>query len=43
MTGARTVVREITTRPPRQAGERVVDDGTSAVVLADFLTAQKFI
>jgi electron transfer flavoprotein beta subunit len=40
---ARTVVREISPRPPRQAGERVVDDGASGVVLADFLTAQKFI
>ena len=40
---ARTLVREITPRPPRQAGEQVKDDGTSGVVLADFLTAQKFI
>jgi electron transfer flavoprotein beta subunit len=40
---ARTVVREVSPRPPRQAGERVVDDGTSGAVLADFLTAQKFI
>jgi electron transfer flavoprotein beta subunit len=43
MAAARTVVREITPRPPRQAGERVKDDGTSGAVLADFLTAQKFI
>jgi electron transfer flavoprotein beta subunit len=40
---ARTVVREITPRPPRQAGERVSDDGSGGAVLADFLTAQKFI
>ena len=38
-----TMVRDITPRPPRQAGERVVDDGTGGAVLADFLTAQKFI
>jgi hypothetical protein len=36
-------VRDITPRPPRQAGERVMDDGAGGAVLADFLTARKFI
>ncbi|MCW2911611.1 MAG: electron transfer flavoprotein subunit beta [Actinomycetia bacterium] len=38
-----TVVRDITPRPPRQAGERVMDDGAGGAVLADFLAARKFI
>jgi electron transfer flavoprotein beta subunit len=40
---SRTVVRSVTPRPPRQAGERAFDDGTGGAVLADFLSAQKFV
>ncbi len=40
---ALTVVDEITSRPPRQAGTVVKDDGDGAAQLADFLAAQKFV
>ncbi len=40
---AGVVVRSLSVRPPRPAGEVVVDDGTAAVVVADFLAARGFI
>lgn len=39
----RSVMVSADERPPRQAGPRVVDDGTAASQLADFLSAQRFI
>jgi electron transfer flavoprotein beta subunit len=36
-------VRTLTAKPPREAGEVVVDEGDGAVQLADFLAARKFI
>ncbi len=39
---AGVVVRSISVRPPRQAGEVVVDDGTAAATLAEFLVARGF-
>jgi electron transfer flavoprotein beta subunit len=44
--GSATAVREITPRPPKQAGEQVADDGSGRVgaqALADFLATRKFI
>lgn len=44
--GAWTKVDDITPRPPKQAGEKVKDDGsgtTGAAALAEFLAKQKFI
>jgi electron transfer flavoprotein beta subunit len=44
--GSATEVLDVTPRPPREAGERVEDDGSGSVgaqALADFLVAQKFI
>jgi electron transfer flavoprotein beta subunit len=44
--GSWTRVDDITPRPPRQAGEKVSDDGSGSVgatALADFLAKQKFI
>jgi electron transfer flavoprotein beta subunit len=44
--GSPTTVAEITPRPPKQAGEKVEDDGSGGVgakALVDFLTAQKMI
>ncbi len=41
-----TEIVDITPRPPRQAGERVADDGSGVVgakALVEFLTARKFI
>jgi electron transfer flavoprotein beta subunit len=41
-----TQVLEVTPKPPKQAGEKVEDDGSGMVgakALADFLTSQKFI
>ncbi|GAA0402774.1 electron transfer flavoprotein subunit beta [Acrocarpospora corrugata] len=40
---ARTVVDEITARPPRAAGTAVQDDGEGAWHLAEFLATKKFI
>ena len=40
---AATVVRSLTLRPPRQAGQVVVDDGEGAVLIADFLAERKFL
>jgi electron transfer flavoprotein beta subunit len=44
--GSGTAVLEITPRPPKQAGEKVEDDGSGtagAKALAEYLVAQKFI
>jgi electron transfer flavoprotein beta subunit len=41
--GARTTVLSAVRRPARTAGQQVKDDGDGAKVLADFLTAQRFI
>jgi electron transfer flavoprotein beta subunit len=44
--GARTAVVEITPRPPKQAGEKVEDDGSGTVgaqALAEYLAGQKVI
>jgi electron transfer flavoprotein beta subunit len=41
--GAATAVRAVAPKPPRQAGEVVVDDGTAASQVADFLVAQKLL
>jgi electron transfer flavoprotein beta subunit len=38
-----TAVLSTAERPPREAGTRVVDDGTGAVALADFLASQRLI
>ncbi|HET7174136.1 MAG TPA: electron transfer flavoprotein subunit beta/FixA family protein [Nocardioidaceae bacterium] len=38
-----TTVDEIEARPPRSAGKVVVDDGTAADQLVDFLAEQKFV
>ncbi|MEO3855862.1 electron transfer flavoprotein subunit beta/FixA family protein [Acrocarpospora sp. B8E8] len=43
LTGARSAIRSITARPPRQAGPRVTDDGDGGAALADFLATRKFI
>lgn len=40
---ARSQVLTADRRPPRQAGRQVTDDGTGALVLADFLAEGKFI
>jgi electron transfer flavoprotein beta subunit len=40
---AAAVVRSLTVRPPRQAGQVVVDDGEGAVLIADFLAERKFL
>ncbi len=40
---AGVVVRSVSVRPPRQAGEIVVDDGSAAVAVADFLAVRGFI
>lgn len=39
---AGVVVRSLAVRPPRQAGEVLVDDGTAAAAVADFLVARGF-
>ncbi len=41
--GARSAVLSAVRRPARTAGQQVKDDGDGARVLADFLTAQRFI
>jgi electron transfer flavoprotein beta subunit len=41
--GALTTVTAATPRPPRSAGEKVVDDGDGAVRLAAFLAARKLV
>lgn len=38
-----TVVLSTGERPPREAGTRIVDDGTGAVALADFLASRRMI
>ena len=43
LAGARSRVRTAGRRPDREAGEQVPDDGTGALVLADFLARHKFI
>ncbi|MPZ86923.1 MAG: electron transfer flavoprotein subunit beta [Nitriliruptorales bacterium] len=46
LANAWTQVLEVTPKPPRQAGEKVEDDGSGTVgakALADFLTSRKFI
>ncbi len=43
LAAAATVVRGATPRPPRQAGTVVVDDGTGAAQLAEFLVTHKFL
>lgn len=40
--GAGVVVRSLSVRPPRRAGEVLVDDGEAAVAVADFLAARGF-
>ncbi len=40
--GAYTLVQTVTPRPPRDAGEVVVDQGDGGTRLAEFLTAKKF-
>ena len=42
-TGAWTTVVEAAPKPPRTAGEKLVDDGTGGVRIADFLAANKLI
>jgi electron transfer flavoprotein beta subunit len=39
---AGVVVRSVSVRPPKQAGQVVVDDGTAAAAVADFLVARGF-
>lgn len=39
----RSVMVSATARPPKEAGPKVVDDGTAAAQLADFLAAQRLI
>lgn len=41
--GAGVVVRSLSVRPPRQAGEVVVDEGDAAARVADFLAARGFV
>ncbi len=41
--GATTAVRDFSDRPPKLRGELVVDDGTGAEKLAEFLHAGKFV
>jgi electron transfer flavoprotein beta subunit len=43
LAGAATVVRSVTPKPPRQAGAVVVDDGSGATQIADFLVSQKLL
>lgn len=43
LAGPATAVVSVTERPPRQAGRRVVDDGTGAATIYDFLVAEKLI
>ncbi len=40
---ARSNVTSITGRPPRQAGEKVKDEGDGGIKLAEFLTAHRFV
>jgi electron transfer flavoprotein beta subunit len=41
--GAHSLVSSVAERPARTAGTKIVDDGTGAVQLADFLAAQRLI
>jgi electron transfer flavoprotein beta subunit len=41
--GAATVVRSAAPKPPRKAGQVVVDDGAAAAQIADFLVAQSLL
>ncbi len=43
LAAAWTSVREVTARPPRQAGTVVVDDGNGGIELVDFLAARRFV
>jgi electron transfer flavoprotein beta subunit len=43
LAAAATAVGDANPRPPRQAGSVIVDDGTGAAQLADFLTTHKFL
>ncbi|HEY7857270.1 MAG TPA: electron transfer flavoprotein subunit beta/FixA family protein [Candidatus Nanopelagicales bacterium] len=43
LVGAWSRVDEVTKRPPRSAGIKVVDEGDGGVKLAEFLVSQKFI
>ena len=40
---AATAVRSVAPKPPRQAGDVVIDDGDGAARIADFLVAQKLL
>ena len=41
--GAKTAVASTIARPPRSAGTKVVDDGTAATQLADFLVSSRLV
>jgi len=41
--GAKTAVASTVARPPRSAGTKVVDDGTAATQLADFLVSSRLV
>jgi electron transfer flavoprotein beta subunit len=43
LAAAASTVRTVTPRPPKEAGTVIVDDGTAASQLADFLVAHKFL
>lgn len=43
LTAAWTAVQEVTARPPRQAGQRVADDGSGGTLLVEYLTAAKLV
>ena len=41
--GAKSAVSSTSARPPRAAGTKVVDDGTAAAQLADFLVTSRLV
>ena len=41
--GAKTNIASTVARPPRSAGTKVVDDGTAATQLADFLVSSRLV
>jgi electron transfer flavoprotein beta subunit len=41
--GATSAVLEHTKRPPRSAGQKVVDEGSGGVALVEFLASEKFV
>ena len=43
LAGATSQVVEFTPRPPREAGQKVPDEGTGGVKIAEFLAAQKIV